>query len=211
MVVFFDLDGTLLDSLEDIARCCNLALMDEGLEPLSVREYRYLVGEGALVLAQKISPDKEMCARVYEGFKRYYKDGWMEHTKPYGGALQMLQTLQSNGVKLGILSNKPEPFVKLCATHFFPKIEFFAVLGEVDGYAKKPDITRLNEILKSVHVELDFFVGDTKVDMKTAKNLGVEALGVSWGFRDEAELRANGADEVFNSVEELSEFLQSRI
>ena len=138
---------------------------------------------------------------------KYYKNGWMQNTKPYDGAILMLETLQEKGVKIGILSNKAESFVKLCTSQFFPTIDFCEVFGEVDEYEKKPDVKRLKEL----DLELAYFVGDTKVDMQTAINYGVKALGVTWGFRDEVELRANGADEIFNSVEELSGFLQSRI
>lgn len=197
--ILFDLDGTLLDTLEDLARAGNQVLEQRGYPIHPVDDYRYFVGDGLAVLIERIVPpgldarEKDDCLQL---FRDIYSRCWHERSRPYDGILPMLASLKGDGRRLSVLSNKPHDFTALCVKHFFGDSLFELVLGQRAGVAKKPHPAGALEIAKTMGVVPGscIYVGDTAVDMKTGKSAGMYTVGVLWGFRDEAELREAEAD-----------------
>lgn len=206
--VFFDLDGTLLDTLEDIATSANAALRSQGLPPHPIEAYNKFVGEGARTLVEKMAKEANHAA-LLDAFKEHYQTNWYTTSKPYVGIQDLLEALTCKGVKVGILSNKPDAFVQACVAHFFPSIPFCSVAGEKEKIPRKPDPKGLLVALEALHVapQEACYVGDTKTDMETAQRAKVLPLGVSWGFRDAEELRAYGARHIFDDAASLGGFL----
>jgi len=209
--VIFDLDGTLLDTLRDIATSANLVLEHFGKSTLPLEDYRLLVGEGARRLMEKAIEDESKTDQALELFKKFYASRWDATTKPYEGILQLLQALQDSNLKLGVLSNKPDQFVKECVECYFPNISFLHVAGERFGIERKPNPRGAYIALEALHVKTNevCFVGDTKTDMLTATAANIDALGVSWGFRDAKELYENGALKVFENPNSLKDYILS--
>jgi phosphoglycolate phosphatase len=206
--IIFDLDGTLIDSLEDIADCANTVLRDYGLTVHPKEDYRFYVGDGLTTLVHRIAPvgtPESLLADLRDGFVRTYEDNWHRATKPYPGIDEMLIAIQKKNCKLAILSNKPDAFTKLCADHFFPHISFLEVWGQKAGLAKKPapDAALLIARKCGSAPQHCVFVGDTSVDMRTGRAASMSAVGVSWGFREVAELEAAGADTIITKPEQL--------
>jgi len=202
-VIIFDLDGTLLDTLEDIATSVNYVLSKYKKEPIEVEKYRYLVGNGALKLIQDVLPQEseESIKDALSIFEKHYATQYDRNTKLYDGIAKLLTFLQKRGVKMAILSNKPDSFTKLCAIKYLRNWKFEAVYGIRDGVPRKPDPAGAFEIMKELHVEPKecLYMGDTKTDMITAKSANIDSIGVLWGFRDKEELEQNGAKYISTS------------
>ncbi len=210
----FDLDGTLLDTLADIANAMNRVLEQAGLPVHPLENYRYFVGEGATVLASKVLPshlnNEEMINNIRDRFIEEYSGSWRKETRPYPGVLEMLNQLREMGIKMAVLSNKPHDFTRLCVETFLDHSLFAVVWGERPGVPRKPDPAAAIEIaeLFGLKVEQMVYVGDTAIDMATAKGAGMFAVGVLWGFRDEGELRESGADIVISHPSQLLELFR---
>ncbi len=204
----FDLDGTLLDSLEDLARVVNEALVGRGCPAHPVEAYRFFVGNGMRVLVRRAAPlefpDSEIPA-LAKAVETRYAEVWHVRTRPYPGTVEVLQGLAGQGVPLGVLSNKPDAFTRRMVDHFFPGVEFFAVRGQRPEVPAKPDPTAALELagLAGVPPERIRFVGDSRVDMETAVNAGMIPVGVVWGFRPREELLKFGASRLVERAEEL--------
>ncbi|MBE0491204.1 MAG: HAD family hydrolase [Sulfurospirillum sp.] len=198
--VIFDLDGTLLDTLEDIALSANFVLEQFAQKPIAIDAYRFLVGSGAFALMQAILPqgDERTHKRALKIFETHYVKQFTQHSKLYADIGKLLSFLQINGIKLAILSNKPNKFTKMCAIKYLQNWHFEAVYGIREGIAKKPDPNSVLQILEALHVDVNeaLFVGDTKIDMQTATNAKMRSIGVLWGFRDKDELLTNGATHI---------------
>jgi phosphoglycolate phosphatase len=213
--VIFDLDGTLLDSLQDIAEAANSVLLSMGSPVYPVSEYRYLVGDGVGMLFQRALPlcvtDDELRNECVRQFEIAYTNCWKNHSKPYDGILELLNLIRSADLKLGILSNKLDPFTKKCASHFFPSISFDMVVGHSDQFPRKPDPSSALWMARTFGLQPGriAYVGDTNTDMKTAVSAGFYAIGVAWGFRPETELREHGARVVAHAPSELKAILLS--
>ena len=205
----FDLDGTLLDTLADIAHAANRVLVQRGLPAHPLDAYRRFVGEGVRVLFERSLgdvPDKEqMMAVCSEDFRQAYADCWNVQTRPYDGIDDLLTALVHRGVRMSVLSNKPDRFTKACIREYFPEIRFEAVLGQRDDVPRKPDPAGAREIaaLMDLPPERILYVGDTAVDMQTANAAGMFPVGVLWGFRPLAELLDGGAQAVIEHPAEL--------
>lgn len=204
-LIVFDLDGTLLNTIEDLAASTNYALAQCGYPAHDVDEYRYFVGNGIDKLFERALPSEvrsaEEVARMRSFFLPYYDAHNAVHTKPYAGIVELLGCLQAERVAMAVVSNKYQAAtVKLIAT-YFPDIHFVAVLGQRQGVAKKPAPSAVNEVLSlSGTARRDaLYVGDSGVDMETARNAGIESVGVTWGFRPEEELRQAGANHVVHT------------
>lgn len=204
--VLFDLDGTLTNTLEDIAFAMNRALRIHGLPEHPVEKYRYLVGSGARMLAKRaVGEQAELVEGVLETYQAYYQEHNLDRTAPYDGVTEMLQALQARGVKLCVFSNKPHADTCRVVEHFFPGIDFAAVRGQMEGVPVKPDPAGALAMAEALGVApADFlYLGDTDVDMICARNAGMHPVGVTWGFRDEAELRSAGAERLIHHPMDL--------
>ena len=211
--VIFDLDGTLLDSLEDIAAAANLVLTEIDKPTYPVADYKRLVGDGLAMLFQRAVPEcesrpelREECLRRFEAA---YLDCWNNRSKPYEGIENLLKTLSERRMRMSVLSNKGDAFTKRCVQHFFGNVEFEIVLGQTERFPRKPDPASAKWLAEQFAVDIDriAYVGDTNTDMKTALGGGLYAIGVTWGFRPESELVAAGAMQICNDVGQLADFL----
>lgn len=203
----FDLDGTLLDTIDDLAGAANRALESEGFAPRSVEDIRRFVGSGVKVLLQRASglkadEDLETVERLLKAFYKAYGEGLWIHTRPYPGIEDWVRELKARGKRVSVLTNKPEKFAVPLIEHFFPGL-FELIWGQVEGRPRKPDPKAFFEqtALLGFDLKKTAYVGDSEVDMKTAVNAAVPAVGVTWGFRSEAELLGSGADVLIPSPE----------
>ncbi|NVL89691.1 MAG: HAD family hydrolase [Desulfobacterales bacterium] len=207
--VIFDLDGTLLDTLEDIADSANSALMKYGFPVHEVDAYRYFVGEGMTTLISLALPaekrNNDIIADCVKAFRENYSRNWNVNTRPYDGVPELLDALAARHVKMAILSNKPDDFTKHCTREFLPNRNFEMILGRRDGIPRKPDPVGALEIAESLNITPSRFLylGDSAVDMKTAVRAGMFPVGALWGFRPLDELREHGARAVIERPMEL--------
>ncbi len=206
--VFFDLDGTLLDSLEDLADTTNTALEAHGFPARPVGEYRYFVGDGIRNMLRRAAPpgtDESAIDRLVARARQEYGLHWARKTALYDGIGPMLARLRRKNVPLAVLSNKPHDFCLAMTAHFFPDAPFAVVAGSPpDGRAKpEPEMAlRLARTMNLDPAEV-LFMGDTRTDMDTAVNAGMVPVGVLWGFRPESELRAHGAQALLRNPSDL--------
>ena len=195
--VLFDLDGTLTNTLKDIADAMNRSLRLHGLPEWPVDAYRYLVGDGAKKLAERAVRERhELALSVQREYQAYYQEHTQVSTKPYEGVPELLRALQSRGVPMAVFSNKPDADTKNVVRHFFTDIAFKVVRGQMDGVAVKPDPAGALAVAETIGVlpEEVLYLGDTSTDMRCAQNAGMHPIGVLWGFRTEEELRESGAE-----------------
>jgi len=196
--IIFDLDGTLLDSIEDIAISMNKVLKELNLPIHKIEDYKYFVGSGVDVLVENALKEssQDMKKEVSARFKKEYDQKLHENTKPYEGIYELLDELKKLDYNLAVLSNKPHDFTVQYVDYLFKDYGFKEVQGQKVEVPRKPDPIGAINIAKALNIPCEeiFFVGDTLVDMKTAKSAGMKAIGVLWGFRDEKELNENGAD-----------------
>lgn len=195
--VLFDLDGTLTDTLSDIAAAMNRALRLHGLQEWPVDAYRYLVGNGAKVLSERCVRDRqELAPVVRRTYQAYYETHNLLKTCPYDGVPEMLQGLAAQGMALAVLSNKPDADTKAVVRHFFPEIPFRVVRGQREGVPVKPDPAGALAVAEEMGVAPgDFlYLGDTAVDMQCALAAGMHPIGALWGFRTAEELQESGAE-----------------
>lgn len=206
----FDLDGTLTNTLLDIATAMNRSLRLHGLEEFPVDEYRYLVGDGAKTLAKRAVRDRqELAESVRQEYQAYYQEHTLDSTKPYDGIPELLHALQTMGIQLCVLSNKPHADTCGVVRHFFSDVPFAVVQGQVENVPVKPDPTGALLIAQQLALQPSEFVylGDTSVDMRTAVSAGMHAVGVTWGFRTAEELLAHGAELLIDKPQNLLEYV----
>lgn len=209
--VIFDLDGTLLDSVSDLAYFANIVLERHGFLTHPMEAYNQFAGYGAQELMRKASglEDKERINELYEEFKTLYEAGVTRSSKLYEGIPAMLDRLEAANLPKNILSNKAhEPTLK-CHEAFLSSWRFEKVFGMRDGIPRKPDPAAALEIAKHLEIKPDaiLFVGDTRTDMETARAAGMIPLGVSWGFRGRGELEEYGAKTIVDSPLQIAEIL----
>lgn len=195
--VLFDLDGTLTNTLNDISSAMNRALRLHGLPEFPVDAYRYLVGDGAKKLAERAVRDRqELAEQVRQTYQAYYETHALVTTQPYAGIPELLAALRARGLTLCVLSNKPDADTKNVVRHFFPEVDFGLVRGQVEGVPVKPDPAGAFAVAEALGISPEEFLylGDTSVDMTCARRAGMHPVGVLWGFREEEELRASGAE-----------------
>jgi phosphoglycolate phosphatase len=214
--LLFDLDGTLLDTLDDIADSANYALEASGYPRHPVSAYRYFVGQGADNLVKNIVPEMartaEHLASIKEIYSERYAGHFMDKTRPYDGITAAIGELKKIPVKLAVISNKPELATKAAIAAAFAPGLFDVVAGGRDGVPLKPDPAAVYNILGELGASPDetMFVGDTTVDLQTAGNAGCVSVGVMWGFRPEeiSAARNRGADFVIESPAELVDLVR---
>jgi phosphoglycolate phosphatase len=213
--VIFDLDGTLLDTLEDIADAMNSVLEARGYPAYETDAYRYFVGDGVNMLIKRALPgeklDDEIIAELVKAYREAYGIYWKIKTQPYEGVPEMLDMLTARKLKLAVLSNKPDDFTKRCVRELLSRWTFHIVLGYQDGISAKPDSAGALQIAEQFGIPSGdiLFLGDTSVDMKTAVAAGMYPVGALWGFRSEAELISSGANKVIERPQEILTLLGS--
>lgn len=208
--VIFDLDGTLLDTLDDLTDSINAAMAMRGLPPHTSEAVKYFVGDGAKEFAARALPmalarDAKYVAAVADDAMEEYGRRWRMKTRPYDGVPEMLAKVRARGVKMAVLSNKPHDFTVLTVSHFFGHVGFDEVLGASDAFPRKPDPAGVRLILKKfAAAESDaLMLGDTATDMLTASAAGIKAVGALWGFRTAEELVSNGSDALVSKPSEV--------
>ena len=206
--VIFDLDGTLLNTIADLADAGNQVCRENGWPVFSEAEFQYLVGHGVANLIRQLVPfavqNEDSRAAALEQFSRYYRACCCDKTRPYPGIPALLERLNRRGVCLAVYSNKPDEFSRILIERFYPGV-FRLAQGKLPEVPVKPDPTGLRGILQTLHAapETSLFVGDSSVDIQTGHNAGLRACGVTWGFRPKASLVEAGADFLCDSAEEL--------
>ncbi len=184
--VMFDLDGTLIDSLADIADSMNRVLERNGLKAHPIEAYKLFTGDGAVNLAKRALGERsDLAETVYLQYRAEYAAHSREKTKPYTGIPAMLKGLKNAGFRIIVLSNKDNSDAENVVRCYFPDIAFDAVQGKVDGFAVKPDPALGNLVMNRLGIAPDdmWYVGDTVTDMRCAQNLGAESVAVTWGFQ----------------------------
>ena len=208
-LVIFDLDGTLLNTIADLAQSTNHALHALGFPTHDASAYPRMVGNGINKLFERALPEGEKTPenvlRVRAEFIPYYNIHNADMSRPYPGIPELLEQLQAKGVKLAVASNKYQEATTKLIAHYFPGIRFAAVLGQSEGVPVKPDPAIVHDILKQASISSKdvLYVGDSGVDMQTARNAGVEACGVTWGFRPRTELEEVGPAHIVDKAEEI--------
>jgi len=211
--IIFDLDGTLVDSLQDIAYSMNQVLLKHDLPQYDLATYRYFIGEGIKNLVRKALSEaqrnEKAVAKFLEEMVEEYSKHCLDQTLPYEGIEQMLDALTDRKLKLAILSNKVDKLTQLIASKLLAQWEFVEIMGSREDIPRKPDPTAALLISKKLEVspEKIIFVGDTGIDMETAKEAGMYAVGVSWGYRDVEKLIDNGSDQIITNPMDLINIL----
>lgn len=213
----FDLDGTLLNTLEDIAFSVNEGLRQLGYPPFSVDRYRYFVGDGVRILVHRVlsefstQPSTQEQEALYQAYMENYAIHQFDTTLPYPGIEACIQTLQTSGLKIAVLSNKPHIDTVRVIEQYFPTLHQPYIFGKKPEFPPKPDPASLHALMKTLQLSNDeiLYVGDTATDIQTAKNKGVCSVGVTWGFRQQMELETAGADYIIHHPDELIEILQN--
>ena len=214
-LAIFDLDGTLLNTIEDLGYAANHALQAHGYPTHSIASYPFFVGNGVRRLIERVLPEdartEATIDRLLVTFKEYYNDHNTDYTKPYEGIPELLSLLSSRGVAIAVASNKYQAATEKLISHFFPTLSFIAVEGQKEGVQVKPDPSIVFEILaKAKTPKADtIYIGDSGVDMETARRACVDSVGVTWGFRPEKELVENHADTIVNSPGDIEKLVFS--
>lgn len=211
--LIFDLDGTLIDSLEDIAICANMVLQQFGLPTHAIKDYKRFVGAGAQVLMENCTPknsSEELVQKTIKEFKVIYDQNMKNNTFPYEGIDELLEQLTKDNYKIGVLSNKPHKFTLQYIEKLFKNYNMIEVHGQKDNIPRKPNPIAAINIAKSFDIACEdiYFIGDTDIDMQTAKNAGMIAVGVKWGFRTVKELEDNGANFIVNKPLDILKLLK---
>ena len=209
--IIFDLDGTLLDTLADLAEGTNYALRVNGFPERTLDEIRRFVGNGARKLIERAVPDGQIEAaleKVRQDFNVYYKIHCKDHTGPYPGIMEMLQELVQQGYSLGVVSNKPDFAVQDLIPEYFPDI-FSSISGERQGVAKKPAPDLILEAMKNLQADSSnaVYVGDSEVDMEAAANAGIPCISVVWGFKGKKFLEEQQAEMIIEKPSEIQKYL----
>jgi len=211
--IIFDLDGTLLNTLDDLGNAFNRVLERNDLPTHSIDSYRYFIGEGAAVLTERALPvqlrNEILIQKYLKEFLADYSENYFIDTKPYDGIHDLLEELAKSEIKTAVFSNKPQEATDRCVERFFHAHRFQAVFGINNSIPRKPNpagALKISELFRIPASEF-IFLGDTAIDMTTALNAGMMPIGAAWGFRSERELVDSGAQKIIKRPKELLEFL----
>jgi phosphoglycolate phosphatase len=208
-LIIFDLDGTLLNTISDLAHSTNYALEKNGFPQHPIEAYKYFVGNGIHKLFERALPGgnktEENIIKIRKVFLPYYDSHNTEYTKPYEGIPELLNILQTKGIKMAVASNKYQRATEKLISRYFPEIKFTAVFGQRENVPVKPDPAIIHEIFRIADIPASeaVYVGDSGVDMQTASNSGITSIGVTWGFRPRSELEASGAVHIADSTKDI--------
>lgn len=213
----FDLDGTLVNSLQDLADCCNAILEEEGFPIHPLDAYRHFVGNGIAKLIERIIPENKRTADLVADLRRRFDERYRAHcldaTKPYPGIVELLSACREEQIGLAVLSNKAEPFAKFICQETFGDSAFNAVCGQKPEVPKKPAPDGIFSLLKEFDVQPEeaVLVGDSNVDIQTAQNAGIHSIGACWGFRGSEELKQAGAEALAVSPKDCQNIIMTKI
>lgn len=212
--VIFDLDGTLLNTIDDLAAATNYALKAMGYPQHGLWVYPNMVGNGVRKLIERALPDDQHSEKVVNDtlahFKEYYGELCCDATTPYPGIPELLEELTARGINLAVTSNKYEEAVTKIVAHYFPDANFRAILGNIDGIPRKPDpsiVFKALSMCPTPKAEV-LYVGDSGVDMETARRACVESCGVTWGFRPIVELQQAYADHIISTPSQIIDLVE---
>ncbi len=215
MLCVFDLDGTLVNSVYDIAEAINRSLIIMNKPTHSVEAFYTMVGDGMEMLCRRALENgtEEEVKTLIALYKEYYLSHCTILTKPYNGIENLLKELYEHGIRLAILSNKPQEQTDEVVFKLLPKKVFSYIIGQSERFPKKPNPSSLNYIISSEEMEISnvYYIGDSDVDMQLGKSVGVHTIGVEWGFRPREELEKSGADFIASSPEKLRDYLLKKI
>lgn len=213
-LVIFDLDGTLLNSIDDLGDSCNYILEQHGFPTHPLDAYRYFVGNGVGKLVERALPEKarntDFIEEIRREFVAHYSLNAENKTAPYSGILDLLTALRNEGVMLAVASNKFISGTTALVSKYFGDYEFIAVLGQREGIPVKPDPRIVYDIIEISGIDKKdiLYVGDTSVDMQTATNAGVKSIGVEWGFRPKSELIESGATYIIDNPLQIMDIVR---
>lgn len=211
----FDLDGTLLNTIDDLGNAANHALATKGFPIHNMASYPFLVGNGVRNLLLRALPEsartEAVVSDVLKVFKEYYNEHNCVATVPYEGIPELLRELAALGVKIAVASNKYQQATEKIVCHYFPDIEFVTINGQQEGIPVKPDPSIVFDVLGKAQVTKDdtVYIGDSGVDMETARRACVDSIGVTWGFRPEKELMEHYADFIVHSPTEILSIIKN--
>lgn len=212
-LVIFDLDGTLLNTIEDLGHAANYTLEKNGFATHTIASYRFFVGNGVRKLITRVIPEEhrndETINKLLKDFRSYYDKHNCDCTKPYEGIQELLADLSDQGIMLAVASNKYQEATEVIIHHYFPNINFIAVEGHREGVNVKPDPSIIFSILAQARVPKSdvLYVGDSGVDMETARRACVDSVGVTWGFRPEKELVEYYANNIINNPTDILDLI----
>lgn len=214
-LTIFDLDGTLLNTIADLANSTNVALTKLGFPTHETEKYNFMVGNGINKLFERALPESERndtnILKMREIFLNHYSINNTLYSKPYEGITSLLEKLQEKGVKIAVASNKYQSGTRKLVQHYFPQIKFCAVYGQRENINTKPDPTIVYDILKDANIKDKkevLYIGDSGVDMQTALNAKIESCGVTWGFRPKSELMQFNPSFIVNKASEILEIIE---
>lgn len=217
-LAIFDLDGTLLNTIRDLGEAVNYALDRNGFHTHSIASYPYFVGNGVKRLVERVLPEDarkqpSIINAMLKDFKEYYNEHNTNLTKPYDGIVELLRQLQDQGVMLAVASNKYQQATDKIIGHFFPEINWVAVVGQQEGVPVKPDPSIVFMILSEARVAKQdtVYIGDSGIDMETARRACIDSVGVTWGFRPVKELKENHANVIINKPQDILEIVANGI
>ena len=213
--IIFDLDGTLLNTLEDLHACFNKAITEYGYPKRTLEEIKSFVGNGIKKAIERALPnniDEFELNKIVNYFRNYYEQHMLELTKPYDGIIEMLEVLKSNNYKLAVVSNKYDAAVKQLCKNYFGKYIDIAI-GESEEVRKKPEIDGVMKAIKELNSSIDnsIYIGDSDVDIKTAKNVGIPCISVLWGFRDKDFLIKNGGKFFAEKPKDIIKIIEKKL
>lgn len=205
--VIFDMDGTILNTLEDLKNATNYSLRQFGMPERSLEEVRMFVGNGIRKLVERAVPSgtsEEKIAQVFDVFLEYYEIHSADNTSPYPGILELVEKLKKSGIKTAVSTNKADVPAQELGREYFNGI-FDLIVGQQDGLKVKPAPDSVNKILSILDIQKKdaIYIGDSDVDVQTAKNSGLDFIGVSWGFRGRDFLEKNGAKNIVDNANEI--------
>lgn len=206
----FDLDGTIADTIEDLADAVNYGLRKLNCPEHDINSYKQFVGNGAMKLCFRALPEdkKDMTEKLHSFFREYYDIHYLDKTKLYDGISDVIRILSDNGVLLAVATNKPQDAARKIVAKLLPDVKFVKVLGGCDERPKKPDSAIINEILCGLpENNTVYMIGDSNVDIQTAKNCGITSIGCIWGFRGRQELESARADFIAEKAEDITKII----
>jgi phosphoglycolate phosphatase len=212
--ILFDLDGTLLDTLQDIAECGNRVLAARGLPTHPIEAYRTMVGDGVSMLVKRALPESHRNHKTIEAvcgaYRHEYGKYWNVHARAYDGIPELLDALTARGLRMAVLSNKPHEFTVQCVEQFLPRWRFDVVLGAGDRFPHKPDPASALHVAESLNIlpKDILYLGDSDTDMRTAVAAGMYGVGAVWGFRTPQELNDAGAQALAQTPTDVLKMVQ---